>query len=142
MNKGLLTTRGWDEGGIPDSGIGGHDTMWFVARDLVFGKEKFPIPEAPTSIGREKNGREMLTLPEKREMLISFLMNLLMIEVRAERAFDFYERVIQSAETFIDKPTEAAHAIDLINRIRLDESVHVAWLRTAISEFRSFTIKG
>lgn len=133
INNGLLTTHGWDEGGIPDSGIGGHDTMWFVARDLVFGKEKFPIPEAPTSIGREKNGREML---------ISFLMNLLMIEVRAERAFDFYERVIQSAETFIDKPTEAAHAIDLINRIRLDESVHVAWLRTAISEFRSFTIKG
>jgi hypothetical protein len=30
----------------------------------------------------------------------------------------------------------------LINRIRLDESVHVAWLRAAISEFRSFTIKG
>ena len=141
MNKGLLTTHGWDEGGIPDSGIGGHDTMWFVARDLVFGKEKFPIPEAPTSIGREKAGREMLTLPEEHEMLISFLMNLLMIEVRAERAFDFYERVIQSAETFIDKPKEAAHAVDLINRIRLDESVHVAWLRAAISEFRSFTIK-
>ena len=80
--------------------------MWFVARDLVFGKEKFPIPEASTSIGREKNGREMLTLPEKHEMLISFLMNLLMIEVRAERAFDFYERVIQSAEPFIDKSTE------------------------------------
>jgi hypothetical protein len=74
-------------------------------------------------------------------MLISFLMNLLMIEVRAERAFDFYERVIESAETFIDKPKEAAHAVELINRIRLDESVHVAWLRAAISEFRSFTIK-
>jgi hypothetical protein len=75
MNKGLLTTRGWDEGGIPDSGIGGHDTMWLVARDLVFGKEKFPIPEAPASIDREKAGREMLTLPEEHEMLISFLMN-------------------------------------------------------------------
>ena len=107
-----------------------------------FGKEKFPISDAPTSINRKKAGREMLTLPEKHEMLISFLMNFLMIEVRAERAFDFYERVIQSAETFIDKPTAAAHAIDLINRIRLDESVHVAWLRTAISEFRSLTIKG
>jgi len=141
MNKGLLSTHGWDEGGIPGSGIGGHDTMWFVARDLVFGKEKFPIPEAPASIGREKAGREMPALPEEHEMLISFLMNLLMIEVRAERAFDFYERVIQSTETFIDKPKEAAHAVDLINRIRLDESVHVAWLRAAISEFRSFTIK-
>ena len=83
----------------------------------------------------------MLALPVEYEMLISFLMNLLMIEVRAERAFDFYERVIASADTFIDKPKEAAHAVELINRIRLDESVHVAWLRAAISEFRSFTIK-
>ena len=138
LNKGLLTTHGWDEGGIPDSGIGGHDTMWFAARDLVFGKEKFPIPAAPASIGREKAEREMLALPAEHEMLISFLMNLLMIEVRAERAFDFYERVIASADTFIDKPKEAAHAVELINRIRLDESVHVAWLRAAISEFRSF----
>ena len=115
--------------------------MWFAARDLVFGKDKYPVPEAPASIGREKAEREMLALPAEHEMLISFLMNLLMIEVRAERAFDFYERVIASAETFIDKPKEADHAVELINRIRLDESVHVAWLRAAISEFRSFTIK-
>lgn len=141
MNKGLLTSHGWDEGGIPDSGIGGHDTMWFAARDLVFGKDKFPLPEAPASIGREKPEREMLALPAEHEMLISFLMNLLMIEVRAERAFDFYERVIGSPETFIEKPKEAAHAVELINRIRIDESVHVAWLRAAISEFRSFTIR-
>lgn len=141
MNKGLLTSHGWDEGGIPDSGIGGHDTMWFVARDLVFGKGRFPIPEAPGSIGRDKPEREMLMLPAEHEALISFLMNLLMIEVRAERAFDFYERVIGSPETFVDKPKEAAHAVELINRIRVDESVHVAWLRAAISEFRSFTIK-
>ena len=141
MNKGLLTSHGWDEGGVPESGIGGHDIMWFAARDLVFGKDKFPIPEAPASIGREKPEREMEQLPPEHEMLISFLMNLLMIEVRAERAFDFYERVIASEETFIDKPRESAHAVELINRIRIDESVHVAWLRAAISEFRSFTIK-
>ena len=141
MNKGLLTSHGWDEGGVPESGVGGHDIMWFAARDLVFGKDKFPIPEAPASIGREKPEREMEQLPPEHEMMISFLMNLLMIEVRAERAFDFYERVIGSEETFQDKPREAAHSVELINRIRMDESVHVAWLRAAISEFRSFTIK-
>ena len=95
MNKGLLTTHGWDEGGIPDSGIGGHDTMWFVARDLVLGKKNSRYRRRQRALGREKAGREMLALPEEHEMLISFLMNLLMIEVRAERAFDFYERVIQ-----------------------------------------------
>ena len=115
--------------------------MWFAARDLVFGKDKYPIPEPPGRIGREKSEREMLELPVEHEMLISFLMNLLMIEVRAERAFDFYEKVISSGEVFVDRRREAAHAVLLVNRIRQDESVHVAWLRAAISEFRSFTIK-
>ena len=67
--------------------------------------------------------------------------SLLMIEVRAERAFDFYERVISSAQTFTDRPEESKHAVALVDRIRRDESVHVAWLRAAISEFRSFTIR-
>ena len=35
----------------------------------------------------------------------------------------------------------ADHAVDLVDRIRKDEAVHVAWLRAAISEFRSFTVK-
>lgn len=141
MNKGLLTSHGWDEGGVPDSGIGGHDVMWFVVRDLVFGAGKYPVPEAPASIGREKPEREMLQLPPEYETLIAFLMNLLMIEVRAERAFDFYEKVIDHPETFVGKEKEAHHAVALVNRIRQDEAVHVAWLRAAISEFRSFTIK-
>ncbi len=141
MNKGLLTSHGWDEGGVPDSGTGGHDTMWFAARDLIFGKNRFPIPEAPASIGREKPEREMLQLPPGHEALMSFLMNLLMIEVRAERAFDFYERVIADPRTFTDKPKESAHAVALIDRIRQDEAVHVGWLRAAISEFRASTIR-
>ncbi len=141
LNSGLLTSHGWDEGGVPDSGIGGHDVMWFAARDLIFGRNRFPVPDAPSSIAREKPEREMLQLPAGHEMLISLLMNLLMIEIRAERAFDFYERVISSPDTFIDKPQESAHAVLLINRIRQDEAVHVAWLRAAISEFRSFTVK-
>ena len=141
MNKGLLTSHGWDEGGVPDSGIGGHDTMWFAVRDLVFGAGKYPIPEAPASIGREKPEREMPRIPPEFEGLIAFLMNLLMIEVRAERAFDFYEKVISHPDTFPGLEKEASHAVELVNRIRQDESVHVAWLRAAISEFRSFTIK-
>ena len=141
MNKGLLTGHGWDEGGRPETEVGGHDVMWFVARDLVFGRDAYPIPEAPSSIAREKAEREMEQLPMEHEALIAFLMNLLMIEVRAERAFQFYEEVIGSPETFVDKPKQSQHAIDLINRIRLDESVHVAWLRAAISEFRSYTVK-
>jgi hypothetical protein len=115
--------------------------MWFATRDLVFGKGKYPIPEPPASIGRDKDEREMEQIPAEHEGLISFLMNLLMIEVRAERAFDFYKRVLSNEEVFTDRRKEATHAAELVERIREDESVHVAWLLTAISEFRSFTIK-
>ncbi len=140
MNKGLLRAHGWDEGGN-DTDVGGHDVMWFAVRDLVFGNGKYPIPEPPASIGRNKDAREMEQIPAEYEMLISFLMNLLMIEVRAERAFDFYEQVLRCDEVFVESRKEARHAAELVERIRQDESVHVAWLRAAISEFRSFTIK-
>ena len=36
LKKGLLEAHGFDEGGQPEKSIGGHDVMWFVARDLVF----------------------------------------------------------------------------------------------------------
>ncbi|MBV9046569.1 MAG: hypothetical protein JO294_15720, partial [Alphaproteobacteria bacterium] len=35
----------------------------------------------------------------------------------------------------------ANHAAELVNRIRTDEAIHVAYLATTISELRSFTIK-
>ncbi|XOV86268.1 MAG: hypothetical protein ACFHX7_15020 [Pseudomonadota bacterium] len=141
LSKGLLTSHGWDEGGNPATDLGGHDVMWFAVRDLIFGKDQFPLATPPASIGRQKEAREMEELPAAHEQVIAFLMNLLMIEVRAERAFDFYERVISSPEVFVDKRDEAARAVALVNRIRQDEAVHVAWLKTAISEFRAATIK-
>ena len=71
--------------GRPESDIGGHDVMWFVARDLLW-SDAYP-PEAPVSIGREKTTRNGTGAGGA--ALITFLMNLLMIEVRAERAFQF-----------------------------------------------------
>ena len=141
LNKGLLTSHGWDEGGKPGSDQGGHDVMWFAVRDLIFGKERFAIPVPPASIGRQKDEREMPQIPAEYEAVIAFMMNLLMIEVRAERTFDFYERVIGAESLFSDKRKEAIHAVALVDRIRQDESVHVAWLRTAISEFRQSTVR-
>lgn len=141
MNKGLLRAHGWDEGGNPETDVGGHDVMWFAVRDLIYGKDAYPIPVPPERIGREKDEREMRQIPEMHEFLLSFLMNLLMIEVRAERAFSFYEAVIGHPSVFVDKRKEAAHAVALVDRVRQDEAVHVAWLRAAIAEFRSFTIK-
>ena len=141
MNTGLMTSHGWDEGGRPGSGLGGHDLMWFVIRDLVFGKDKYPIPTPPGNIGRQKEEREMEQIPAEYEAMVTFLMNILMIEVRAERAFRFYEEVIVDESVFTDRRKEAVLAVRLVNRIRMDEAIHVAWLRTAVSEFRNSTVK-
>lgn len=139
MNKGLLRAHGWDEGGREDSDQGGHDTMWYAVRDLIFDKDKYPIPTPPDSIGREKDEREMELIAPEYEGLLSLLMNVLMIEVRAEKAFQYYEEVIGNDSVFEDK--NSALAVTLVNRIRKDEAVHVAWLRCAISEFGASTIK-
>lgn len=141
MNKGLMTAHGWDEGGKEGSGLGGHDAMWFVLRDLILGKDKFPLATSAESIGRVKQGRETEAVPVEHETLISFLMDLLMMEVRAERALRFDESVIGNADVFLDKQEEVKHGVMMVNRIRMDENIHVAWLKVAISEFRNFTIK-
>jgi hypothetical protein len=142
LTKGLLYAHGIDEGGPLDGSVGGHDAMWFAARDLLFGKDAYPIPEAPESIGREVEGREMPQIPEEFEGLIKLLMNVLMIEVRAENFFGFSCAVANDAGCFSDRKADASHAAELIDRIRTDEAIHVAYLQAVVSELRSFTFKG
>jgi hypothetical protein len=143
LHKGLLYAHGVDEGGDPKvpEGPGAHDQMWFASRDLVFGKGRYPIPEVPDNISRPDEGRVMPQIPEGFEQLILLLMNVLMIEVRAEAGFSFNCNFMRDPATFPDKRDEAELAATMIERIRTDEAIHVAYLQTTISEMRSFTFK-
>ena len=141
LNKGLLEAHGWDEGGTKSKGIGGHDDMWFAVRDALFGKNAYPIPPVPESLARPESGRRMPDIPKEYEDWILLLMNILMIEVRAENFFAFCIDVMRDPANFRDRRAAADHAAELVNRIRTDEAIHVAYLQTAISELRSFTIK-
>lgn len=142
LHKGLLYAHGVDEGGDPkDNTIGAHDQMWFAARDLVFGKNRYPMPDIPDNIGRPDQGRLMPGLPAGFEQLILLLMNVLMIEVRAEAGFSFNCQVMRDPANFPDKRAEAELAAEMIERIRADEAIHVGYLQTAISEMRSFRFK-
>ena len=74
------------KGGEPDKGIGGHDVMWFVARDLAFGPSAHPDVEPPGAIARPEAdgktpGRRMPQIELPYEMLLGFLMNLLLDRV-------------------------------------------------------------
>ena len=75
LGKGLLKAHGFDEGGVPGSGKGGHDTMWFAARDLIFGKDAYSMPEVPPSLARPQEGRLLPSLPAPFEPLIIMMMN-------------------------------------------------------------------
>lgn len=141
LNKGLLAAHGYDEGGTKDKGIGGHDDMWFAVRDALFGKNAFPLPEVPASIARPETGRRMPQIPKEYEEWILLLMNVLMIEVKAESFFSFCQGIMRDPANFADRRPAADHAADLVERIRTDEAIHVAYLATVISELRSFTIK-
>ncbi|MEE4299328.1 MAG: hypothetical protein V2J24_07800 [Pseudomonadales bacterium] len=141
LNAGLLKSHGWDEGGRKDLGVGGHDDMWFAVRDLLFGKDRWPVPEPPASIARPVEGRELPQLPEAHEGTLKLLMNVLMIEVRAERTFRFYEDVISTPGLFECPDADRDLALELVDRIRTDEAIHVAYLQTVISEFRSLRIR-
>jgi hypothetical protein len=139
LGKGLLYAHGADEGGDPARpGEGAHDAMWFAARDLAFGKGAWPLASAPDSIAREVVGREMPDLPEGIEQLVKFLMNVLMIEVRAESFFDMCQRLFRDPALFREHRAGSDKAAELVERIRTDEAIHVAYLRVVLSEMRAF----
>lgn len=142
LNKGLLAAHGQDEGGSDNSDEGGHDVMWFAVRDVLFGKDAYPEPAIPEGIARPSTReREMPQIPQFHEMILNLLTNVLMIEVRAERFFSFCQGVFGDPDLFQDRRADAELASEIVERIRQDEAIHVAYLQTAVSEFRSFTIK-
>lgn len=139
LNKGLLVAHGLDEGG--DGVKGGHDAMWFAVRDLLFGKDAYSFPEIPESLSRPELGRLMPQIPKDHEDWILLLMNVLMIEVRAENFFSFCTQVMRDERNFRDRRGKALHAAEIVDRIRQDEAPHVGYLTGVVSELRSFTFK-
>jgi len=142
LNRGLLRAHGLDEGGEPERGIGGHDVMWFALRDLAFGEVPWPTPEVPERIGRPDDERgEFRQLPRAFEQTISFLLNLLLIEFRAELGFRFSEALLRDPDLFCDRRREALEAAEIVGRIRRDEEIHVASLRLYLGELRSARLR-
>ena len=141
LNEGLLVAHGLDEGGQPEQGIGGHDEMWFVARDLAFGAGAYPDVEPPENIARSDDERRIPELRPEIEGLVSFLANLLLIEFRAELGFSETQAVLRTPDLWGDRTEDAGVAADIIGRIRTDEEIHVTSLRLYLGEIRSCTFR-
>lgn len=143
LDRGLLEAHGLDEGGEPERGIGGHDVMWFALRDLAFGTVDWPEPEVPARIGRDDDAEPQVpAIPHAIERTIGFLMNLLIIELRAELAFSFTEAMLRDPELFRERRAQALEAAAVVERIRADEAIHVASLRLYLGELRAATFRG
>jgi hypothetical protein len=142
LHRGLLKAHGLDEGGEPAAGIGGHDVMWFALRDLAFGDAGFPQPEVDQNIARPDDDRSTLPpISEPHLRTIYFLLNLLLIEFRAEIFFAIAQALLRDPGLFTARHQEAQQAAEIVERIRTDEEIHVTSLRLYLGEIRSCTFR-
>jgi hypothetical protein len=154
LQSGLFEAHARDEAGWEEEA--GHKQMWFAARDIAFENpvtedmtqtmlERMGIvavggtPPTPEEIRR--NAEAMRRFPDidlSLEMMVRRMVGLLFIEVSAFHTFAWAEEVL--ADT--DLVAGDADAADLVRFIRADETPHVDYLRTALTEMRDRTFVG
>jgi len=149
IGGGLFEAHARDEAGFED--IAGHNRMWFAARDIAF---ENPVTEDQTAemlarmglSGGTRTAAELTALHEAAvaarvlptdvdftlEMVVGRMIGLLFIEISAFHGFIWAEGVLSDTD-LVAGDGEAAR---IISYVRADETPHVAWLRTALSEMR------
>lgn len=139
LAAGLFEAHARDEAGHRSEG--GHKQMWEVARDLALDSPPVP-PDVLMRLmtGRRGAARQRLfpALADAFEELLTVMVNVFVIEIFAADTFRWAETVLGDAEVSA-KPREAAA---MVGYIRSDETPHVEYLRTALSELRACTLRG
>jgi hypothetical protein len=145
LGRGLFEAHGRDEAGWDEEA--GHKDMWFAARDIAFDRscEELDIEAmlARMGFGTGRPGAEAARLlpaaiaPEL-EMMVSLMVRVLFIEISAFHTFAWAEEWMSDTD-LVAGDGEAAR---LVSFIRADESPHVGYLRTALSEMRDRTWLG
>ena len=147
IDGGLFEAHARDESGFADQA--GHDRMWFAARDVAFGNPDIGDLTATmlrrmgiAGPGAAPPAPPARVLPDDidpvLESVVGRMIGLLFIEISAFHGFRWAEAVLADQE-LVGGDGEAAR---LVGYIRADETPHVAWLRTALSEMRDRTWVG
>jgi len=150
--RGLFEAHARDEAGHEDEA--GHNVMWFIARDIAFDNpvtedqtavmlERMGIPSPGAASGAGRNISDIdRALPADIdpyvEFLIARMIGLLFIEISAFHGFRWAEAVLSDTDLVAGDGEPAR----LVSYIRADETPHVAYLRTALSEMRDRTWVG
>jgi hypothetical protein len=144
LDCGLFEAHARDEAGHDDEA--GHNKMWFAARDIAF---EHPVTEDETQTMMQRMG---IPVPAPRsgaaaveqllprldpalESMLRRMIGLLFIEISAFHTFAWAESVLSDTE-LVAGDGEAAQ---LVRCIRADETPHVDYLRTALTEMRDRT---
>ncbi|MDH5672604.1 MAG: hypothetical protein OEZ06_10675 [Myxococcales bacterium] len=139
LDKGLFEAHARDEAGYRDQG--GHKQMWEAARDLALENPRVPPDVFMRLMGNRGQSRRGEPLfPQLDKNLYRMLMTMsqvLVIEVFARGTFDWGVELLSDPE--VSAAPEAAGT--MVEYIRADESPHVEYLRTALSEFRQKTVR-
>jgi len=143
LGQGLFEAHGRDEAGWEEEA--GHKDMWFAARDIAF--------ESPTAgldieamlarMGFGQGGTAGLDAPRllptdvnaEIEFMVTLMIRVLFIEVAAFHSFRW-------AEAWLSDPDLVAGegaAAGLVSYIRADETPHVGYLATTLTELRDRT---
>ena len=154
LQSGLFEAHARDEAGWEEEA--GHKQMWFAARDIAF---EDPVTDdmtqtmlvrmgivaadgkAPTPEEARRNAEALRRFPDldlSLEMMLRRMVGLLFIEVSAFHTFAWAEEVL--ADT--DLVAGDGRAADLVRFIRADETPHVDYLRTALTEMRDRSFVG
>jgi hypothetical protein len=147
LGRGLFEAHGRDEAGWEEEA--GHKDMWFAARDIAFESPtaKVDIEAMLARMGFGQPGGAggldlARALPDDIDINVELIANLmirvLLIEVQAFHTFAW-------AEDWLADPDLVAgdgHAAQLVAYIRADETPHVGYLKTALTEMRDRTWLG
>ncbi|HET9730305.1 MAG TPA: hypothetical protein VFR41_12820 [Acidimicrobiia bacterium] len=154
LQRGLFEAHARDEAGWGSAA--GHNEMWFAARDVAFEE---PItadqtqtmlvrmgivspdgtPPSPEQVRAAAEAMRMFSdLDLQLEMMIRRMLGILFIEVSAFHTFAWAEAVL-SDQSLVAGDGAAAQ---LVRCIRADETPHVDYLRTALTEMRDRTFIG
>ena len=148
LGKGLFEAHGRDEAGWEKEA--GHKDMWFAARDIAFENQQADVDIEAMLMrmgfgqGNGPGGQGLLErlLPEDIDMNVELIAGLmtrvLFIEIQAFHTFKW-------AEAWLSDPKLVAgdgEAAKLVSYIRADETPHVGYLKTAITEMRDRTWVG
>ncbi len=148
LGRGLTEAHARDEAGW--DGLAGHDTMWFAVRDIAFENpltgemtarllERLgfhgPAGSEEERLARFNAARSFPQIDTGLEMLLTTMIRVLFIEIKAFHVFAWAEELLSDGD-LVAGEGEAAR---LVGCIRADETPHVEYLRSALSEMRDRT---